>query len=64
MRRHTHLGPALVLLLTSSARAADPPAPELLLFGDQVVSAAAKHPQPTRQAPSSVTVVTREDIRR
>ncbi len=37
---------------------------ELLLFEDVTITAAAKHDQPTRQAPSAVTVVTREEIRR
>ncbi|MFN8544280.1 MAG: TonB-dependent receptor [Candidatus Binatia bacterium] len=42
-----------------------PPAPgrELLLFEEPPVSAAAKHLQPTGEAPAAVTVITRDDIR-
>jgi iron complex outermembrane receptor protein len=54
----------VLVLLASSARGTEAPAPELLLFDEPIVSAAAKHPQPSRLAPSAVTVVTREDIRR
>lgn len=47
-------------------RAADvePAQRELLLFEQPEVSAAMKRPQPQREAPSSVTVVTSEEIRR
>jgi iron complex outermembrane receptor protein len=44
--------------------AEDVPAPELLLFEEPTVSAAAKHPQTLRDAPSAVSVITRQDIRR
>lgn len=37
---------------------------ELLLFDEPVVSTATKHPQSARDAPSSVTVITSEEIRR
>src|ERR1043165_6439467 len=37
---------------------------ELLLFEDATVTAAAKHDQPTREAPSAVTVITHDEIRR
>jgi iron complex outermembrane receptor protein len=38
--------------------------PEMLLFEPEVIGAATKHLQPAREAPASVTVVTREEIRR
>ena len=46
------------------ARGQDVPAPEMLLFEEPTVSAAAKHPQTISNAPSSVSVVTREEIKR
>jgi iron complex outermembrane receptor protein len=47
------------------AVAADEPAQrELLLFEEQDVSAAMKHPQSQREAPAAVTVITSEEIRR
>lgn len=52
------------LVLVETARAAEPEQPELLLFEDTPVVAATKYRQPLAQAPSDVTVVTREDIRR
>lgn len=36
----------------------------MLLFEEPVVSAATKHPQAAREAPSAVTIITREEIRR
>lgn len=48
----------------SSVRADAPPQRELLLFEEPVVTAAAKHPQLAREAPSAVTVISREDIER
>ncbi|MEO7435200.1 MAG: TonB-dependent receptor [Candidatus Binatia bacterium] len=55
----------MVSTLPCPVRAADEPAQrELLLFEEQDVSAAMKHPQRQREAPSSVTVVTSEEIRR
>jgi iron complex outermembrane receptor protein len=36
----------------------------MILFEEPVISAAAKHPQAARNAPSAVTVITREEIRR
>jgi iron complex outermembrane receptor protein len=38
--------------------------PELLLFEDTPVTAAAKHRQSPRQAPARVTVISREEIER
>jgi iron complex outermembrane receptor protein len=55
---------ALLAARPAPARAEDPPAPEMLLFEEPTVSAAAKHPQTIDNAPSSVSVITREDIRR
>jgi outer membrane receptor for ferrienterochelin and colicins len=46
------------------ALAEEPAQPELLLFPGPSVSAATKHAQAPRDAPSSVTIVTREEIRR
>ncbi len=43
---------------------AEPAQRELLLFEEPEVSAAMKHPQPQREAPAAVTVVTSEEIRR
>jgi len=40
------------------------PAPEMLLFEEPVVTAAAKHPQAARDAPSAVTSISREELRR
>ncbi len=58
------LGVLLALAGSVHAEAPAATAPELLLFEEPVVSAAAKHPQRAREAPSSVTVLTRDDIRR
>jgi iron complex outermembrane receptor protein len=44
--------------------AEDPPLRRCCLFEEPTVSAAAKHPQTIDNAPSSVSVITREDIRR
>lgn len=55
----------LVSAVAHAASAAEPPPErELLLFDELVVSAAAKHPQVTADAPSWVSVISREDIRR
>src|SRR5947209_7409054 len=53
-------------LLSPVVRAAVDAQPqrELLLFEEAVVEAAVKHPQAVRDAPSAVTVITREEIRR
>ena len=52
---------------TFSAKAAaseNPLAPELLLFEEPVVIAASKHEQKVTEAPSAVTIVTADDIRK
>jgi outer membrane receptor protein involved in Fe transport len=57
----------LVLALAAgpaTARGQDVPAPEMLLFEEPTVSAASKHPQTISNAPSSVSVVTREELKR
>ncbi len=70
MRIARRLGAAVLLchvfglLPCASAAAAEPAQRELLLFEEQDVSAATKHPQPQREAPSAVTVITSEEIRR
>ncbi|MGH6693381.1 MAG: TonB-dependent receptor plug domain-containing protein, partial [Gammaproteobacteria bacterium] len=62
--------PGVVLALLATLVSAPWPtraqdvAPEMLLFEEPTVSAAAKHPQALSNAPSAVSVVTREDIRR
>jgi len=48
----------------SASDAAYATAPELLLFDEAVVTAASKHPQLVSEAPSSVTIITQDDIRR
>ena len=73
MATATRLIPSAVVAGASAvslAYAADyAPAPivaerELLLFDEPVVSAASKHSQPANEAPSAVTIITREEIRR
>jgi outer membrane receptor for ferrienterochelin and colicins len=54
----------IAALPLGTALAASSQQRELLLFEDVPVSAAAKHEQSTREAPSAVTVITREEIRR
>ena len=48
----------------SASDAAYATAPELLLFDEAIVTAASKHPQLASEAPSSVTIITQDDIRR
>ena len=48
----------------ASTWAEDVPAPEMLLFEEPTVSAAAKHPQTLSDAPSAVSIITREEIKR
>ncbi len=51
--------------LASRVRAAPAPTEhELLLFDEAVISAASKHPQVVTDAPSWVSIISREDIRR
>ena len=51
-------------LIASPSRADETPQRELLLFDEPTVSAATKHPEPAREAPAAVTVITHEDIHR
>jgi iron complex outermembrane receptor protein len=58
------LGGTLAADRAAASEAGNAAGPEALLFEDVAVSAASKHAQPQREAPSAVTVVTREEIRR
>ncbi len=55
---------ALVAAVPAMLRADSPPPRELLLFEESAVSAAVKRPQAARSAPSDVSVITSEEIRR
>ena len=55
---------ALVTVSAPQLRADGPPPRELLLFEEATVNAAAKRPQAARSAPSVVTVITADEIRR
>lgn len=56
----------LTVLLAARVPAQESPPvqPETLLFQDEIVNAASKYPEPAREAPTTVTLVSKEELRR